>query len=370
MTSFLFASLSLTPAAIAASSEQAAAIIDSLSPTGGPGIQYIIVNESRTVFEHAAGSADIAEGAPLDMDHTMAAFSMTKTLTAVAVLQLVEQGKLDLDDRASKFVKHPYPDAVTVRQLLDHTAGLPDPIPITWVHLAEKDDRFDESAALTRILHKHGNADSMPGQKYGYSNIGYWLLGKVIEAVSGQDYSVYVEQHLFRPLNLDSRSIGFKLPKPPHHAKGYLAKYSFMNLMKGFLLDKEVWGEYEGSWLRINDVYLNGPAFGGAIGTARAFSRMLQDLLRKESLLLGTKGKALLFEQQKTQDGRLIEMTLGWHIGELDGQRYYYKEGGGAGFHCEMRIYPSSGLASVIMTNRTAFEPKKTLGRLDKLFMK
>ena len=369
LISLLFASPSPSAAAVTAASEQAAAIINSMSPVNGPGIQYIVADKDRIIFEHAAGMADIAEGTPLDRDHTMAAFSMTKTLTAIAVLQLAEQEKLGLDDRADRFVKHPYPDGITIRQLLAHTAGLPDPIPITWVHLAEQDDRFDENAALTRILLKHGKADSTPGQRYGYSNIGYWLLGKVVEAAAGQDFTVYVERHLFRPLDLEARSIGFKIPRPAHHAKGYLAKYSFMNLLKGFLMDKEVWGAYEGSWLRIKDVYLNGPAFGGAIGSARAFSRILQDLLRQGSLLLGKKGKALLFEQQRTQDGRLIEMTLGWHIGELDGQRYYYKEGGGAGFHCEMRIYPSAGLASVIMTNRTAFDPKKALGRLDRLFM-
>jgi hypothetical protein len=59
-------------------------------------------------------------------------------------------------------------------------------------------------------------------------------------------------------------------------------------------------------------------------------------------------------------------MTLGWHVGELNGLRYFYKEGGGAGFHCEMRIYPSIGLASVIMTNKTSFDSRKELSRIDK----
>lgn len=366
----LLATPSPASPAVTTADETASAIIDSLSPANGPGIQYIIIGGNGTIFEHAAGSADIAQGIPLDLEHTLAAFSMTKPLTAIAVLQLVEQGTLGLDDSARTFVKHPYPAEITIRQLLDHTAGLPDPIPVTWVHLAEHHDRFDENAALAGILQKHGKPDSKPGERYRYSNIDYWLLGKVVEAASGQSYTAYVEQHLFRPLGLDNQTIGFTIATPPRHAKGYLAKYSFMNLLKGFVLDKETWGEYEGRWLRIHDVYLNGPAFGGAIGSARAFSRILQDLLKQDSLLLSKSGKALLFEQQKARDGRLVEMTLGWHIGELDGQRYYFKEGGGAGFHCEMRIYPSSGLASVIMTNKTAFDPRKVLGKLDRLFMK
>ena len=63
-------------------------------------------------------------------------------------------------------------------------------------------------------------------------------------------------------------------------------------------------------------------------------------------------------------------MTLGWHIGNLEGTPYYHKEGAGAGFHSEMRVYPSRGLASVIMTNRTSFNSRSALSKLDGLFLK
>jgi len=169
---------------------------------------------------------------------------------------------------------------------------------------------------------------------------------------------------------LKPAEIGFKINDPSNHAKGYLAKYSFVNLIKGFVTSKEVWGEYEGSWLHINDVYLNGPAFGGAIGSARAFGRVLQDLLPEESLLLEKSTMQLLYTAENTNSGKRIPMTLGWHIGELNGLSYFYKEGGGAGFHSEMRIYRSHGLASVIMTNRTAFNSRKELSRIDENFIR
>ena len=79
------------------------------------------------------------------------------------------------------------------------------------------------------------------------------------------------------------------------HAKGYLAKYSLMNLAKGFVTDRAVWGEYEGNWLHIKDAYVNGPSFGGAIGSAKAFSAILQDLLAERSVLLGENFKPLLY---------------------------------------------------------------------------
>ena len=91
--------------------------------------------------------------------------------------------------------------------------------------------------------------------------------------------------------------------------------------------------------MHIKDVYLNGPSFGGAIGTAREFARILQDLLSTKSILLGQDTKQLLFQQQVLNSGAEIDMTLGWLMAELGGTPYYYKEGGGAGFHCKMRIF-------------------------------
>jgi len=138
-----------------------------------------------------------------------------------------------------------------------------------------------------------------------------------------------------------------------------------MNLLKSFLIEDTTWGEYEDNWLHINNVYLNGPAFGGAIGSARAFSRILQSLLSDKSVLLSGNTKQHLYSQETTHSGKKIDMTLGWHIGELNDKKYYFKEGGGAGFHSEMRIYPDMNLATVIMVNRTSFNTRKQLSNLD-----
>lgn len=136
------------------------------------------------------------------------------------------------------------------------------------------------------------------------------MLGKVIEAVTKQDYQTYVQQRIFQPLKLEPREIAFEIFVPSNRAKGYLAKYSLLNLIKGFVTDDEVWGEYEGNWLHVKNVYLNGPAFGGAVGSAKAFSRILQDMLSDESILLGKNAKYLLYSEQKNNSGKNIDMTL------------------------------------------------------------
>lgn len=330
---------------------------------------YVMSDVSGPVFARAGGLADISGRVPMAPNTTMAAFSMTKTLTAIALLQLAEEDALGLDDRALRYVDHPYDPGITIRQLVTHTAGVPNPLPLRWVHAAEERGRFDGHAALAKVLARHGRQRSRPGDRYRYSNIGYWLLGEVVGAAAKQDYEAFMRARVFEPLGLSPRDIGFAIADPRNHAKGYLAARSLMNVVKRFLLDRGAWGDYEGSWLRICDVHPDGASFGGAVGSAAAFSVILRDLLEDVSLLLSKRSKRLLFEQARLGSGKAIDMTLGWHIGRIGGRPYYFKEGGGAGFHCEMRMYPDRVLASVIMVNRTSFDSTGVLSELDREFM-
>jgi D-alanyl-D-alanine carboxypeptidase len=342
-----------------------AEIINGFSAPNGPGLQYVVVNNDSIIYEKCIGLADISNNILLTLDHTMSAFSMTKTLTAIAVLQLVEKHLVKLDDKITSYFEHPYDSEITVRQLLNHTSGIPNPIPLKWAHLSTNHFNFDEQVELSQVLEDNSVSKSKPGEKYRYSNIGYWLLGRLIEKVSKKEYTNYVIENIFEPLALTPDEIGFLIMDENNHAKGYLKKWSFMNLFGRFFIDRSVLGDYEGSWLHIKNVYVNGPSFGGAIGSAKAFSRILQDLLSEKSKLLKEETRQLLYSQQKTNSDKKIDMTLGWHIDKLNGITYYFKEGGGAGFHSEMRIYPERKLASVLMTNRTSFHSRKILSELD-----
>jgi len=336
-----------------------------------PGIQYLVVTSTGVLFEHCSGSADIRRGVPVDSTTTMMAYSMSKTITAAAALQLVEAGRVALDNPVEKYVGSlPYGSSVTVRHVISHTSGIPNPIPLRWVHPAELHRSFDENAALSAVLRDYPRLSFTPGSKYAYSNIGYWLLGKVVERASGETFSSYVAEQILRPLVIDPRELGYVVADPSHHATGYLEKYSLMNLAKGFLIDRELVGDYSGSWLTIRSHYLNGPAFGGLVGTARAFGKFLQDQLLERSVLFNDTTRQLFYTQQQTTRGVPVPMTLGWHIGESDGARLFYKEGGGGGFHCMMRLYPGDGIGTVVMTNATEFDVRKLLDKADAWFLK
>ncbi len=345
-------------------------VLDQYAGSQVPGLQYIVVEAAGTLFEYAGGWSDIQNQKAMTLETTLMAYSMTKTFTAIAILQLVEQGRIGLDDEVDRYLSdNPYSGChITVCQLLDHTSGLPNPIPLRWVHLAEEDASFDEDAALAQVLHGNPDLASEPGDKFAYSNIGYWLLGKIVEQLTGQSYPDYVRANVLLPLGLSAPEMDFVILDQARHANGYLAKYSLTNLVKGFVTDSQFWGGYEGNWLRLKSHYLNGPSFGGLVGTARGFACFLQDQLRSESVLFSPETKRLLETQQIDSAGKPIPMTLGWHIGETKGVAYFFKEGGGGGFHSEMRLYPAKGIASVVMVNSTTFNSTKLLYRVDGAF--
>jgi D-alanyl-D-alanine carboxypeptidase len=284
---------------------------------------------------------------------------------------LVERGALSLDAPVRSLLPDiPYDSRLLVRHLLSQTSGVPNPIPLRWVHLPAEHDRFEERARLAAILAEHRELDFAPGDKYRYSNLSYWLLGRLVEQVTGARFAEHLAESVFRPLDLPPEEIAFTIPASERHAQGYLPRLSFMNLFKRFLVDEPFIGERQGPWTHVNDAYVDGPAYGGLVTSARALARLLQDLLTDDSHLLGPRGRQLLFERQRDADGDPVEMTLGWHVGEEHGVPYYFKEGGGAGFHGEMRLYPAANIASVVIANNAAFDVKGFLRDLDGEFLR
>jgi D-alanyl-D-alanine carboxypeptidase len=351
------------------SSEKAERELGKFIKPDGPGLQYVIVDKDSRIFESSLGLSNVKANIDMVPSQTMAAFSMTKTITAIAVLQLAEQNRLNIDDLVSNYIEHPYDQGITIRQLISHTSGIGNPIPLKWVHPAENHAGYNESDELEKILKEYSDPASDKGTKYIYSNIGYWLLGGIVEKASGEQYIDYVHEHIFAPLGLSPSEMGFVISNKENHAKGYIKKWSFMNLAARFLMDKSVFGDNEGRWVSISSIYLNGPSYGGLIGTAGAFGRILQDLLSGGSIVLGSAGKQQLYSRQTLESGKNVVMTLGWHIGKMGDVTYYFKEGGGPGFCGEMRVYPDSGLASVLILNRTSFNFKKDMSKIDKNFL-
>jgi D-alanyl-D-alanine carboxypeptidase len=319
-----------------------------------PGIQYVVVGPAGVEFESCCGITDVYSGHPVTSSTTFMASSVTKTLTAAGVLRLKDRGQLDLDSSLGTYYpSHPYNADIRIDQLLNQTSGVPNPMPLRWLHLAEDHDDYDEDEALKDILTQHSNLRFAPGSRYAYSNLAYWLLGKVIEQVSGLSYADYMRTSILDPLGISSDEMGCVIKNSGRHACGHLRRRSVLGLLMPLMMSNEVFAKTAAGRRRFQPVYMNGPAYGGLIGTARAFSKFLQDQLRPDPVLFSGETKDLFFSEQTDSSGRRIETTLGWHRGELSGNEYYGKPGGGPGFQSNIRVYPKKAIATVWLANET-----------------
>jgi D-alanyl-D-alanine carboxypeptidase len=147
-----------------------------------PSVNYIIFSEDSIIHQFVTGYADINNKIKANEGTMYHAYSITKTLTALAVLQLAEQKKLDIGQPVKKYLpQFPYPADITVQQLLAHSAGIPSPIPLSWIHLPSEHPSFDRNLFFKQIIEKNNKVKSKPNAKFSYSNLGYVLLGQLIE---------------------------------------------------------------------------------------------------------------------------------------------------------------------------------------------
>ncbi len=335
-----------------------------------PGIQYCYFNQDSVLYSYQGGKADIVNKKKVTEETTFNGYSVTKTFTALAILQLAEKGVLDIDFPASEYLQNfPYPGNITVRQLLTHTAGIPNPMPLKWIHTMDEHDALNYREYFEKIFEKHNKTKTRPNEKFAYSNLGYVLLGMIIEEVSGQSYSDYVNENIIRRAGIKSEQLDFTIGNTDLHSKAYQKRLSITNLILGALADKSKYTDKpEGKWLAFRNHYVNGISYGGLIGNAVGFTKYIQELLKSESILLSDEYKNLLFTENMTNDKKATGMCMSWFKGELNGHTYYAHAGGGF-YYCEIRIYPELGTGSVVMFNRSGMRDERFLDRVDSYFI-
>ena len=314
-----------------------------------PGIQYTVVDAQDVLLEEQVGFADLLSRRPVTAQTTFMASSSTKLITAAAVMQLVELQKLELDQSLSAYYPaQPYTDRVTIRHLLAQRSGIPNPLPLKWLHHAEEHETFHEERALQEILKRHPKLMSTPGEKYSYSNISYWLLGKAVESASGQAFADYIRNHVLNPLGIESSAASFQIENFALHAIGYQRAFSLVGVLLYLLMDRRMLGKTVKGHRALRPVYMNGPAYGGLICTATGFALFLQDLLRPKPRIFSA----------ETRD-TMLNQGFGWRTSSLENERYYGKPGGGPGFRSNVRLYPRLGLGVAWLANETGINEKQ-----------
>ena len=337
-----------------------------------PSVQYVLFDKENIIKEFSLGLADISGNKKVSDKTTYHAFSVTKTFTAIAVMQLNRTTALDLEKPVQAYLPNfPYSPDITIRQLLSHSAGIPNPIPLSWIHPATEHQTFDRNIFFENIFFKNSKALCKPNQKFIYTNLGYVLLGQLIEKVTGVSYERYVTDNIISRLRANSNELSFEIPDEKLHAKGYHKKLSFTNLILGLFIRKSKFmGKAEGKWKPFYPFYVNGVSYGGLIGTPMAFAKYIQQLLEPNSLLLSNDDKESLFTENYTMDGKSTGMCLSWFTGQVNGKKYFTHAGGGGGYYCEIRVYPGEGIGSVIFFNRTGMSDERFLDKVDRHYFK
>jgi CubicO group peptidase (beta-lactamase class C family) len=188
-----------------------------------PGAAWGIIVDGQLAHTGATGFRDVAAQAPVDADTVFRIASMTKSFTAMAILELRDEGKLSLDDPAERYVpemagfRYPTSDApkITIRHLLSHAEGFPEDNPWGDRQLADTEDQL---SAMLRGGIPFSNA---PGIAYEYSNLGFAILGRVVSNVSKMKYTDYISASILKPLGMTSTTLEQKDVPANHLARGY-----------------------------------------------------------------------------------------------------------------------------------------------------
>jgi len=202
----------------AAIAREAQRALDAASDPAGPGAAVLVARGDRILFRNARGRADIELGVPLTPEQSFRIASVTKTFTAALVLQLAETGALSLDDPLARFLPDfPNGGQITIRQLLNHSAGISDR-PAAPPPGGPGRDR-DMNALVAEIALRPPSFP--PGTAQAYSNAGYILLGAVIERVTGKPWDAAMRERLFGPLGLRHTDFDRTIFLVPGRVSGY-----------------------------------------------------------------------------------------------------------------------------------------------------
>jgi D-alanyl-D-alanine carboxypeptidase len=292
----------------------------------------LIARDGEVRFADAYGNADRARAIPNTLETRFRIGSMNKMFTAVATLQLVEAGKLTLDDTVGKhLLSYPNKDVaskVTVRHLLTHTGGTGD---IFGPEYDRNRLQLREHADYVKLYGSRA-PNFEPGARFEYSNYGFVLLGAIIEVVSGESYYDYVREHVFLPASMASTDSLPESEDVPNRSIGY-TRPSF------------------GAGWQPNTDWLpwRGTAAGGGYSTVGDVARFA-DALMNHKLLSPASTELLITGKVALVPG--IRYAFGFADSrDKDGNGWVGHGGGAPGMNGDLRIYPKSGYVVVVLAN-------------------
>ncbi len=302
-----------------------------------PALSVAIVTDNQMSFAKGYGLADVENNVAMRSDTAYRLASIGKSIAAIAVMQLVERGKIDLNAPINKYCAA-YPESqalkdapvkkfsITVRQLLVHQSGVrhnkPEEVLSTkhYNNITEAVGSFKDDPLVIE-----------PGTKYSYSTPGYTLLGCAIESASGVSYIDYLRENIFKPAGMTRTFVDDVYAIIPNRARGY------RKTEKGEIINAP-----------LHDTSIKIPG-GGLVSTAEDLAKFAtavntNQLVKPETL-------AQMWTKPKTSDGKEQGYAMGFLINDRDGLLRVFNDGSQAGTRTYLFLMPKQNLAIALMTN-------------------
>jgi len=316
------------------SASQVDTLLSRLVPPNSPGAAVSIVQRGRILYQKGYGVADMVSHEPITWRSVFDLASVSKPLTAIAVLTLVEAGELQYTDALSQF----FPDLpaglrpITIRQLLTHTSGLMDYTTVWGETRPLKDGSPRTAENVVKFLSTQP-LRFPPGQRWEYSNSNYVVLAQIIGKVSGQRFPVFMREHVFAPFGMTS-SFVYETGRSAGRVTGYTSRNNtFTRAPRN----------------SANEVYGDGQV-----------NSTLADLSKWATALTGSTSlnAALISEAStpaRTSDGTPVTYGLGWGLGRYRGLDYIGHGGETDGFVAQVTRFPKQDLTVIVLSNNEQF---------------
>ena len=346
------------------SSTQVDAIFSSLRSSAAPGAAVLVIRNGRPVFRQAYGVTDLHTLHPIDSKTNFRLASFTKQFTAAAVMLLARDRKLHYDDHLTDFFPEfpAYGKSISVRNLLNHTSGLPDYEDILMKQYPDTPpEKIPQilDAGVLRLLEQQTSAKFAPGSKWEYSNSGYAVLAMIVEKVSGKSFGQFLQERIFIPLKMKN-TLAYEKGKNevPHRAYGH---------SKG--KDKDALRETDQS---PTSAVLGDGGIYSSLDDLAKWDRALRD----HTLLSEAEMRPALTPVQptdgpaKSPDGPVVSYGFGWFLDPYQGHKRMWHDGETIGFRTTIQRFPDDKMTIIVLANRTDINPEELALKVADLYLR
>lgn len=297
-----------------------------------PGLSVAVVRNGKVEKAKGYGLADVELNVPATERTVYQWASVTKQFTAEAIMLLAQEGKLRLEDRIARYYTNTPASwsNVTIRHLLNHTSGIKSYTSLrNFFDTIRKDYKPDELIGLV----SDAPLEFDPGEKWNYNNTAYYLLGLVIENVSGKSYGDFLASRIFKPLGMDTARVNHQFEIIPNRATGYDTR------------SNRLW---RSEFVSPTQPYSAGALVGSVLDLAKWDAALYTDKL------LPTSTREEMWTATKLNDGETSPYGYGWQLGEIRGHRFVGHGGGIHGFTTHILRLLDDKLTVIVLCNADA----------------